>query len=148
MLKMRQNYILFLIIVCAMLAASCTQSSNNAKMSDSGEDDRPSLEYTDPDRMFSVVLEITSDSLLTCYNKLNDKEDIPLTLDISNSRFNENLAEWFNSLDTIQVKELHNTSALHIIVGPDITSETVDRVKTDIRYCGIEKYSTSNFDIN
>lgn len=112
------------------------------------EDDRPPLECTDADRTFSVVLKIASDSLLTCYNGFTNKEDNSIIFDTSNPGFNDFFADWFNSLDSIQVNELQSTSALHIIVGADVTSATVERVKTAIRYCGIEKYSLSNFDID
>ena len=47
----------------------------------------------------------------------------------------------------IEVNELRNTYALHITVGPDVGDATVNKVKTAIKGCGIEKFSISNFDI-
>ncbi len=145
---MKQNNILYFFMGCVMMMASCNQSPNNTKTPALAEDDRPPLECTDADRTFSVVLEITSDSLLICHNEFLNKEDNSIVLDISNPGFNDFFAEWFHSLDSIQANELQNTSTLHIIVGANVTSATVDRVKTAIRYCGIEKYSLSNFDID
>ena len=142
---MRQNYILYLIIGCTMMLASCSQSSNNAKTTALAEDDRPPLEYSDADRTFDVVLEITSDSLITCNNNFSGKDDNPLILDTSNPRFSDLFTEWFASMDSVQINRLKNGSELHITIRDDVTDSTIEKVKRAVRECGIEGMSISNF---
>ncbi len=77
---MKQNNILYLVIGCAMMMASCSQSSNKAQKTTLEEDDRPPLEYTDADRTFSVVLEISSDSLMTCNNNFSGAGQWPFDI--------------------------------------------------------------------
>ena len=145
MLKMRQNSILYLIIGCTMMLASCSQSSNNAKTTALAEDDRPPLEYSDADRTFDVVLEITSDSLITCNNNFSGKDDNPLILDTSNPRFSDLFSEWFASMDSVQINRLKNGSELHITIRDDVTDSSIEKVKRTVRKCGIEGMSISNF---
>ena len=102
---------------------------------------------TKAERNPKFILAITSDSLLTCKNNFNGIDENPLILDTTNPGLTDYMAEWINSLDTIEVNELKNTSALHITVGPDVSDATVNKVKTAIKGCGIEKFSMSNFDI-
>ena len=142
---MKQNNILWLIIGSAMMVASCSQSSNNGKITAFAEDDRPPLEYSDADRTFSVVLEITSDSLMTCNNNFSGKDDNPLILDISNPNFSDLFSEWFASMDSIQINQLKSGSDLHITVGDGVMDTTIEKVKNNVKKCGIEGMSISNF---
>ena len=142
---MKQNNILWLIIGSAMMVASCSQPSNNGKITAFAEDDRPPLEYSDADRTFSVVLEITSDSLMTCNNNFSGKDDNPLILDISNPNFSNLFFEWFASMDSIQINQLKSGSELHITAGDGVTDATIEKVKNNVKNCGIEGLSISNF---
>ena len=142
---MKQNYILYLIIGCSIMVASCSQSSNNAKITALADDDRPPLEYSDADRTFDVVLEITSDSLITCNNNFSGKDDNPLILDTSNPRFYDLFSEWFASMDSVQINRLKKGSELHITIRDDVTDSTIEKVKRAVRKCGIEGMSISNF---
>ena len=142
---MKQNNILYLIIGLSMMMASCSHTSNNTKTTASAEDDRPQLEYSDADRKFSVVLEITSDSLMTCNNNFLGKDDNPLILDTSNPSFPDLFSEWFASMDSIQRHRLKEGSELHISVGNDVTDATIEKVKSNVIKCGIEGMSISNF---
>ena len=142
---MIQNNILYLIIGCTMMLASCSQSSNNANTTALAEDDRPPLEYSDADRTFSVVLEITSDSLMTCNNNFSGKDDNPLILDINNPNFSDLFFEWFASMDSIQINQLKSGSDLHITVGDGVMDATIEKVKNNVKKCGIEGMSISNF---
>ena len=142
---MQQNNILYLIIGCVMMVASCSQSSNNDKITASADDDRPPLEYSDADRTFYVVLEITSDSLITCNNNFAGKDDNPLILDISNPDFPDLFSNWFASMDSTQINRLKTGSELHISVGDEVTDATIEKVKNNIKKCGIEGISISNF---
>lgn len=140
-----QNNILYLIIGCAMLVASCSQSANNSKITTSAEDDRPPLEYSDADRTFSIILEITSDSLITCNNNFSGKDENPLILDTSNPDFPDLFSKWFASMDSTQINLLKTGSELHISVGDDVTEATIEKVKSNVKKCGIEGMSISNF---
>ena len=144
-LEMKQNNILYFIIGCAMMVASCSQSSNNTKIAALAEDDIPPLEYSDADRTFSVVLEITSDNLITCNNNFSGKDENPLILDISNPSFSDLFYEWFASMDSIQINQLRNGSELHISVSDDVTDATIEKVKNNVIKCGIKGMSISNF---
>ncbi|MDE6269967.1 MAG: META domain-containing protein [Muribaculaceae bacterium] len=93
------------------------------------------------------VLKIASDSLLACYNNVEAKDEDPLIMDTTNPGFAEFMAQWINSLDSVQAQELFATSALHITVGQEVSDATVEKVKTTLRGCGVEKFSISNFDI-
>ena len=126
------------------MVASC-QPSNNSKITAFAEDDRPPLEYSDADRTFSIVLEITSDSLMTCNNNFSGKDDNPLILDISNPNFSDLFSEWFASMDSIQINQLKSGSDLHITVGDGVMDATIEKVKNNIKKCGIEGMSISNF---
>ena len=128
-----------------MMVASCSQPSNNGKITAFAEDDRPPLEYSDADRTFSIVLEITSDSLMTCNNNFSGKDDNPLILDISNPNFSDLFSEWFASMDSIQINQLKSGSDLHITVGDGVMDATIEKVKNNIKKCGIEGMSISNF---
>ena len=128
-----------------MMVASCSQPSNNGKITAFAEDDRPPLEYSDADRTFSVVLEITSDSLMTCNNNFSGKDDNPLILDISNPNFSDLFSEWFASMDSIQINQLKSGSDLHITVGDGVMDATIEKVKNNVKKCGIEGMSISNF---
>ena len=127
------------------MVASCSQPSNNSKITEFAEDDRPPLEYSDADRTFSIVLEITSDSLMTCNNNFSGKDDNPLILDISNPNFSDLFSEWFASMDSIQINQLKSGSDLHITVGDGVMDATIEKVKNNIKKCGIEGMSISNF---
>ncbi|MDE6562627.1 MAG: hypothetical protein K2K75_14690 [Muribaculaceae bacterium] len=142
---MKQSNISYLIIGCAMIAASCSQSSSTTKITSLAEDDRPQLEYSDADRTFSVVFEITSDSLITCNNNFSGKDNNPLILDTSNPGFLDLLSGWFASMDSTQINQLKTGSELHIIVRNGVIDATIEKVKSNIKNCGIEGISISNF---
>ncbi len=142
---MKHSKIRCLIIGWAMIAASCSQSSNNAKITALAEYDRPPLEYTDADRTFSVVLEITPDSLMACNNNFSGKDDNPLILDTSNPSFPDLFSKWFASMDSIQIDRLKNGSELHISVRDGVTDATIEKVKSNVIKCGIKGMSISNF---
>ena len=127
------------------MLASCSQSSNNAKITALADDDRPPLEYSDADRTFSVILEISSDSLMTCNNNFSGNDDNPLILDTSNPSFPDLFSEWFASMDSLQRNQLKDGSELHISVGNDVTDATIEKVKSNVKKCGIEGMSISNF---
>ena len=127
------------------MMASCSQTSNNTKTTASAEDDRPPLEYSDADRTFSVVLEITSDSLMTCNNNFSGKDDNPLILDTSNPNFPDLFFNWFDSMDSIQINKLKKGSELHISAKDGVTDATVEKVKQNLRKYGIKGMSVSNF---
>ena len=110
-------------------------------------DDSSFTMQTEAERNPKFIFAITSDSLLTCKNNFSKSDEDPLILDTTNPGLTDLMAEWINSLDTIEVNELRNTYALHITVGPDVGDATVNKVKTAIKGCGIEKFSISNFDI-
>ncbi|MDE6013287.1 MAG: hypothetical protein K2G91_11275 [Prevotella sp.] len=107
----------------------------------------PSLANTDADRTPKILLAITSDSLLTCYNNSNGNDEDPLILDTTNPGLTDFMAQWINSMDSAQINELKNTSTLHITVGTGVSDDTLDKVKTAVKIYGIEKFSISNFDI-
>lgn len=142
---MKQNYILYLLMGCAMMMTSCGQSANNNQSSALADDDRPPLEYTDADRTFGVVLEITSDSLMTCNNNFSGQDSNPLILDTSNPAFPDLLSSWFASMDSVQINRLKNGSELHISVRDGVTESTVEKVKRNVIICGIKGMSISNF---
>lgn len=142
---MKQNNILYLSIGCAMMLPSCSQSANNNQNSASADDDRPPLEYTDADRTFGVVLEISNDSLITCNNNFSGQDSDPLILDTSNPAFPDFLSNWFASMDSIQINRLKNGDELHISVGDGVTDATVKKVKHSVMKCGIKGMSISNF---
>ena len=128
-----------------MMVASCGQSSNNGKITALADDDRLPLEYSDADRTFSVVLEITSDSLMICNNNFSGEDDNPLILDISNQSFSDLFSEWFASMDSIQINQLKSGSDLHISVDDGVTDATIEKVKNNVKKCGIKGMSISNF---
>ena len=140
-----QNNILYLIIGCTMMLASCSQSANNNQSSAMADDDRPPLEYTDADRTFGVVLEISSDSLMTCNNNFSGHDSDPLILDTTNPAFPDFLSNWFASMDSVQINRLKTGSELHISVRNGVTYATIEKVKRNVMKCGIEGMSISNF---
>ena len=142
---MKWNNIFYLLMGCTMMVASCSQSSNNTQKTVLAEDDRPPLEYSDADRTFSVVLEISSDSLMTCNNNFSGIDDNPLILDTSNPGFPDLFSKWFASMDSIQINLLKSGSDLHISVGDGVTDATIEKVKNNVKNCGIEGLSISNF---
>ena len=143
---MKQANILYLLMGCAMMImASCSQSANNNQSSAMADDDRPPLEYTDADRTFGVVLEISSDSLITCNNNFSGQDSDPLILDTTNPAFPDFLSNWFASMDSIQINLLKSGSNLHISVGDGVTDATIEKVKNNVKNCGIEGMSISNF---
>lgn len=75
-----------------MTIVSCSQSANNSQDSALAGGDRPPFEYTDADRTFGVVLEISSDSLITCNNNFSGRDSGPLILDTSNPAFTDFLS--------------------------------------------------------
>ena len=103
------------------------------------------MEYTDADRTFSIILEITSDGLMTCNNNFLGKDEIPLILDTSNLDFPDLFSEWFTSMDSIQINRLKNGSELHISVETGVTDTTIENVKSNVIKCGIEEMAISNF---
>ena len=142
---MKWNNIFYLLMGCTMMVASCSQSSNNTQKTVLAEDDRPPLEYSDADRTFSVVLEISSDSLMVCNNNFSGIDDNPLILDTSNPGFPDLFSKWFASMDSIQINLLKSGSDLHISVGDGVTDATIEKVKNNVKNCGIEGMSISNF---
>ena len=44
-----------------------------------------------------------------------------------------------------QINRLKTGSELHISVGDDVTDATIEKVKNNIKKCGIEGISISNF---
>ena len=142
---MKWNNIFYLLMGCTMMVASCSQSSNNTPKTVLAEDDRPPLEYSDADRTFSVVLEISSDSLMACNNNFSGIDDNPLILDTSNPGFPDLFSKWFASMDSIQINLLKSGSDLHISVGDGVTDATIEKVKNNVKNCGIEGVSISNF---
>lgn len=128
-----------------MMMTSCGQSANNNQSSALADDDRPPLEYTDADRTFGVVLEITSDSLMTCNNNFSGQDSDPLILDTSNPAFPDLLSSWFASMNSVQINRLKNGSELHISVRDGVTESTVEKVKRNVIICGIKGMSISNF---
>lgn len=107
------------------MMASCSQSSNKAQKTTLEEDDRPPLEYTDADRTFSVVLEISSDSLMTCNNNFSGPDSGPSILDTSNPAFPDLLSDWFASMDSVQINQLKRVDELHISVRDGVTDATI-----------------------
>ena len=142
---MKLNNIFYLLMGCTMMVASCSQSSNNTQKTVLAEDDRPPLEYTDADRTFIVVLEISSDSLMACNNNFLGKDDNPLILDTSNQDFPDLFSKWFASMDSTQINRLKTGSELHISVRDGVTDATIEKVKHIVKKCGIEGMSISNF---
>ena len=142
---MKKRYFLCLLTIGIMIMASCSQSSNNNQSTASKDDDRPPLEYTDADRTFDVVLEISSDSLMTCNNNFMGQDSNPLILDTSNPAFPDFLSDWFASMDSVQINRLKAGSELHISVGDGVTDATVEKVKSNVIKCGIKGISISNF---
>lgn len=128
-----------------MIMASCSQSANNNQNSAMADDDRPPLEYSDADKTFGVVLEISSDSLMTCNNNFSGQDSDPLILDTSNPAFPDFLSNWFASMDSVQINRLKNGSELHISVGDGVTDATIEKVKRNVMKCGIKGISISNF---
>lgn len=141
---MKKNSILYMLMGCGMMMTSCSQSANN-NQSSALADDRPPLEYTDADRTFGVVLEITSDSLLKCNNNFSEHDSDPMILDTSNPAFPDLLSNWFASMDSVQINRLKNGSELHITVRDGVTEVTVEKVKRNVMKCGIKGMSISNF---
>ena len=143
---MKQANILYLLMGCAMMImTSCSQSSNNTQKTVLAEDDRPPLEYSDADRTFRVVLEISSDSLMACNNNFSGVDDNPLILDTSNPGFPDLFSDWFTSMDSVQISQLKDGSELHISVGDGVTDATIEKVKRNVMKCGIKGISISNF---
>lgn len=142
---MKQRKIIYPVIGCVMMMVSCAQSSVKKQNTMSAEDDRPPLEFTDADRTFSVVLEISRDSLLTCNNNFSGSDENPLILDTSNPEFLDNHSGWFSTMDSTQISRLQNNSELHISVGDDVADATIEKVKRTIKKIGIEGMSISNF---
>ena len=143
---MKWNNILYLVMDCAMMImSSCSQSANNNQSSAMADDDRPPLEYTDADRTFGVVLEISSDSLITCNNNFSGQDSDPLILDTTNPAFPDFLSNWFASMDSVQINRLKIGSELHISAGDGVTDVTIEKVKNNVKNCGIEGMSISNF---
>lgn len=137
--------LIMIFIGCGMMMASCAQSSDNTQRTTSVEEDRPPLEYTDADRTFSVVLEISSDSLLTCNNNFLGIDDNPLILDTSNPGFPDFLSNWFATMDSVQINRLKSGRELHISVGDSVADATVEKIKHNVMKCGIRGISISNF---
>lgn len=142
---MKQNNIIYLVIGCAMMVASCSQSSNNTNKTALADYDRLPLEYSDADRTFGVTLEISSDSLMTCNNNFSGQDSEPLILDTSNPAFPDFLSNWFASMDSVQINRLKNGSELHISVGDGVTDATIEKVKLNVMKCGVKGMSISNF---
>ena len=143
---MKQTNIFYLLICCAMMImSSCSQSANNNQSSALADDDRPPLEYTDADRTFGVVLEISSDSLMTCNNNFSGHDSDPLILDTTNPAFPDFLSNWFASMDSVQINRLKTGSELHISAGDGVTYATIEKVKRNVMKCGIKGMSISNF---
>lgn len=142
---MKQSKIIYQLIGFAMMLGSCAQSSVKNQYTNFAEDDKPPLEFTDADRTFRVVLEISSDSLLTCNNNFSGSDVNPLILDTSNPEFLDNLSGWFASMDSTQISRLKNNSEIHISVGDDVADATIEKVKRSIKKIGIEGMSISNY---
>ncbi len=143
---MKQTNILYLLLGGAMIImTSCRQSANNNQSSALAYDDRPPLEYTDADRTFDVVLEISGDSLMTCNKNFSGQDSDPLILDTTNPAFSDYLSNWFVSMDSVQINRLKNGSELHISVGDGVTDATIEKVKRNVMKCGIKGMSISNF---
>ncbi len=143
---MKQTNILYLLMGgVMMIMTSCSQSANNNQSTALADDDRPPLEYTDADRTFGVLLEISSDSLMTCSNNFSGHDSDPLILDTTNPAFPDILSNWFASMDSIQINRLKTGSELHISVGDGVTEASVEKVKRNVIKCGIEGISISNF---
>lgn len=142
---MKQSKIIYPFIGCAMMMISCAQSSVKQQSTMFAEDDKPPLEFTDAERTFSVVLEISSDSLLTCSNIFSGSDENPLILDTSNPEFLDNLSGWFASMDSTQIKRLKNKSELLISVEEGVTDATIEKVKRSVMKIGIKGMSISNF---
>ncbi len=145
MIRLMYISILCLTISCGMMVTSCNLSSNNTQTPALAEEDRPPFEHSDADRTFSVVLEITSDSLMTCYNNFSGNDDNPLILDTSNPDFPNLFSKWFASMDSIQINQLKNGSELHISAKSGVTDATIEKVKSNVIQCGIKGMSISNF---
>ena len=142
---MKWNNIFYLLMGCIMMVASCIQSSNNTQKTVLAEDDRPPLEYSDADRTFGVVLEISSDSLMTCNNNFSGHDSDTLILDTTNPAFPDLLSNWFASMDSVQINRLKTGSELHISAGNGVTYATIEKVKRNVMKCGIKGISISNF---
>ena len=143
---MKQTNILYLLMSCAMMImVSCSQSANNNQNSAMADDSRPPLEYTDADRTFGVVLEISSDSLMTCNKNFSGQDSDPLILDTTNPAFPDYLSNWFASMDSVQINRLKSGSELHISAGDGVTDATIEKVKRYVMKCGIKGMSISNF---
>ena len=142
---MKWNNIYYLLMGCIMMVASCIQSSNNTQKTVLAEDDRPPLEYSDADRTFGVVLEISSDSLMTCNNNFSGHDSDTLILDTTNPAFPDLLSNWFASMDSVQINRLKTGSELHISAGDGVTYATIEKVKRNVMKCGIKGMSISNF---
>lgn len=142
---MKKRYFLCLLTIGVMIMVSCSQSSTNNQSTASKDDDRPPLEYTDADRTFDVVLEISSDSLMTCNNNFMGQDSNPLILDTSNPAFPDFLSDWFASMDSVQINQLKTSSELHISAGDGVSDATIEKVKRNVMKCGIKGMSISNF---
>ena len=145
MIKLTGIGILCLAACGGLMATSCNLSSDNTRTTALAEDDRPPLEHSDADRTFSVILEITSDSLMTCYNNFSCNYENPLILDTSNPDFPNLFSKWFALMDSIQINQLKNGSELHISANSDVTDATIEKVKSNVINCGIMGMSISNF---
>lgn len=92
-----------------------------------------------------VVLEITSDSLLTCHNDFMGQDSCPLVLDITNPGFTDFLGVWFDSLTPDQLSRLKRDSVLLVSAGPNVSNHLLDKVKKAVKDIGLEKMSVAAF---
>lgn len=82
---------------------------------------------------------------MTCNNNFSGQDSAPLILDTSNPAFPDLLSSWFASMDSVQINRLKNGSELHISVRDGVTEATVEKVKRNVKICGIKGMSISNF---
>ena len=48
-------------------------------------------------------------------------------------------------MDSVQINRLKSGSDLHITVGDGVMDATIEKVKNNVKKCGIEGMSISNF---
>lgn len=138
---MRYIHILFSAIL-SVCTSACSNNGESAQTS--ATDDNPPLEHTDNERHFDIVLVISDNNALACYNHFDRQDVDPLRLDITAPDFSDTLNNWLNALTPAQLNSLKENSNVKIRVNIEGHDDLIKKVVDALQNIGITKYALTN----